>query len=149
MVCTRRFDDRDDAAFELAVARHGSFENARYVYASQLQMDSDDWDEGWGWENSSTNRAVAKMIASCYLLERGVGAAQGREVVEDGLRGIAAGASVREQGDAVGAGRSLDAGGRLDEGLHDRELAEHRGGEDRRPRAVSEERPRDVDVPHV
>ena len=74
MACPRHFDDRDDAAFELAVARHGGFQNARHVYASQLQMDKGDWDEGWGWNNPSTDRAVAKMIASCYLLERGVGA---------------------------------------------------------------------------
>ena len=48
MVCKFVDDTRDAAAFELAHARHGSFNNMRTLYTQHLRMKKGAWDEGWG-----------------------------------------------------------------------------------------------------
>lgn len=77
MVCKLHDDQTESAAFDLALDRHGGYNNARYVYSTHFTMDQDQWDEGWGWSKHVYNRPFGKMLGASYILERGIGAFPG------------------------------------------------------------------------
>lgn len=80
MVCIRHQSNDDEYVFNLGKMTWSTFKYMRDTYGPYFSIEKNHWDGGWGWKKDNSNYALGKMLASCYLLDNGIGGFSERRV---------------------------------------------------------------------